>query len=302
MKSLILSLVAVAAICVIGCKKSAHQPARGTGTGNGGGGGTTGGLPFGNGDYVGIFTELSRNYEKPIQIHFGADSSVKAYALFYMQLPNQNAFGPLDTIEGKVISVGTGDAGGPSATVYMTTTADTQVYNFTADLSHLQGGSNGLAGNQFYTSNLEKVPKPPDSLNGTFWGTDTARSYNNTLDAIGAYPDIDGVAFTTYFYAGVTGGSVTEYVQQGVLLNIGPEGIPPGAPIASGYVQLGSRVYFNGCGNISGRIINPPYFGVIMASGDSIFADSRSYEADLPILGNPGYGNTPVMHKTNFHY
>ncbi len=292
MRALVLMLVALTAFCAIGCHKSNPQGiGTGTNTGNGGGG-TKGGLPFANSDYVGLMTELSRNYEKPIQIHFNADSTVQAYAFFYLQIGN--AFGPYDTLQGKVIKVGTGDAGGPSATVYMTTTADTQVYNFTADLSGLQGGSNGLAGNQFYTQALSKVTQTPDSLNPSFWTTDTTRG-----NAVGDYPDIDGVIFTTYYYAGVTGGSVTEYYQNGLYLNTGPGGIPKGVPYAFGYQQIGSRVYFYGGGGDNGIFIGVPYFGVISPDGNTIWADSRSIYAALPLLGETGYGNTPIMHKRN---
>jgi hypothetical protein len=289
MRPFSLLFVVLIAGFVISCHKTnpaitPGNPNDSTGTGNGGG--TKGGsLAFANGDYVGVMTELSRYFQKPIDVHFNADSTVWAYCLFNLRV--NNAWLYADSLEGKVIRVGTGNAGGPSATVYFAAIADTQVYNFSTDLSAVTGGSNGLAGNQFYFSDLQKAPLTAFVLNPSFWR------------ANGPYPDIDGLQFTTYAYDGTITGNVTEFFENGNWLNTGPEGIPPGAPYAFPYLQIGSRVYFDGYESASpGPFIGLPYFGVLTPDGGTIMADSRSTAASLPTDPTEnGYGNTPTMVK-----
>ncbi len=64
---------------VSGCKKSNAK---------GGGGGTTGGnvggLAIAGNEYQGFMTELSREWQKPILVHFNADSTVIDYSFFYL--------------------------------------------------------------------------------------------------------------------------------------------------------------------------------------------------------------------------
>jgi len=275
MRPVTLFLVVLMAVFAISCGKSSNS------TGGKSGGGS---LAFADGDYVGVMTELSRYFQKPIDIHFGADSTVTAYCLFNFRVNNNWLY--LDSLEGKVVRTGTANAGGISATVYFAATADTQVYNFSTDLSGVTGGSNGLAGNQFYFSDLRKAPATPMDLNPSSWG------------ASGLFPDIEGIVFTTYNYDGVTGGNVTEFFENGNYLNTGPEGIPPGAPYSFPYVQTGSRVYFDGYESASPQLfVGLPYFGVIMPSGDTIMADTRSTSAIYPIPGENGSGETPEMIK-----
>ena len=151
---------------VIGCSK-ANSLKGGSGSTSGGdtsgtsrGGtsgtsGTSGSLAFAGFEYEGSMTELSRQWQKPILVHFNADSTVIDYAFFYLAVTGYQ-YTLQDSLTGKIIQMGTASGGGPSVTVYFKDIADTQVYNFSPDLSGLTGGSDGLAANQFYFSGLTK--------------------------------------------------------------------------------------------------------------------------------------------------
>ena len=280
MRLLSLLLLAVMTSLMISCSKSSSSP---------GGGKAAAAFPFGNNDYVGTFTELSRTYQKPMLLHFGADSSVTAYAVFYLSVNGQPYL--QDSLEGKIVRVGTGNDGNPAATVYMAATADTQVWTFTPDYASVNGGSNGLASNQFYATVLQKAPTKPASLENTFWTTDSSKTIAND----GYYPDIDGTTFLA--------GGATEYTQNGAQLNTGPEGIPPDQTIKYSYVQTGAMVNFYGAGINPNYVIIPiKYFGVISPDGNTIIADTRDINARLPLeeYGSSEYGeygNPPEMHK-----
>ena len=141
----------------IGCSKSNSSKGGSSGTT-----GTSGSLAFAGFEYEGSMTELSRQWQKPILVHFNADSTVIDYSFFYLAVIGYQ-YTLQDSLIGKIIQMGTGTGGGPSVTVYFKDIADTQVYNFSPDLSGLTGGSNGLAANQFYFSGLTKITKPAAS-------------------------------------------------------------------------------------------------------------------------------------------
>ena len=289
MRPNMLILVVVMIGFALSCKKDPVQPtvapADSTNSGNVGGGTKGGSLAFANGDYVGTIIEYSRFYPKPIDLRFNADSTVWAYCLFYIKVGGSN-YSFYDSLEGKVVNVTTGSGGALSTTVYYKATADTQIYNFSADLSTVSGGSNGLAPNQWSFSGLVKAPATPFVLNPSFWRAD------------GNYGDVDGVQFTTYQYSDIITGNVTEFFENGNWLNTGPTGIPPGRNYAFGYLQMGSRVYFDGYQSASsGLFAGVPYYGVIMPDGKTILADTKDF-ADAHLPTDPtetDFGNTPEM-------
>src|ERR1700760_432722 len=97
MRYFVVLLCVVAMGFVVSCSKSNPQakPANGDSTNNGNGGtqgggmgGTTGGLSFAKSDYEGVATLWSREWLKPILVHFNADSTVVDYCYFYMMVDN----------------------------------------------------------------------------------------------------------------------------------------------------------------------------------------------------------------------
>ncbi len=285
MRTYTLLLVTIMSIALFSCSKSGSNG--GGGSGNGGGSSTK--FPFENNEYTGTFTELSRFYQKPMLLHFGPDSTVIAYAVFYLSVNNQPYL--QDSLAGKIIKLGSGSDGNPAVTVFMKATADTQVWTFSPDYSAVNGGSNGLASNQFYATDLQKCPAMATSLANTFWTTDSSKVIKND----GYYPDIDGITF-------LAGGN-TNYQQNGSLQNTGPEGIPPDQTVEFSWVQNGSMVNFFGSGVTPNNvIISVKYFGVLSPDGTLITADTRDPNARLPLneYGSSEYGeygNPPTMHK-----
>lgn len=266
---------------VIGCSKSNSLKG-----GSGGGTGTSGSFAFAGYEYEGSMTELSREWEKPILVHFNADSTVTDYCFFMF---NGNTFDP-DSLSGKILQVGTASGGGPSVTVYFKDIADTQVYDFSPDLSGLSGGSNGLAGNQFYFPGLTKITKTAAALGTSFWTCDTSMEPNSTQGSPW-YPDINGTQFNS--------NSFCNYSRNGGPAEIGL--VPNQTLVSIEYFQHGSRVYFYGYNETISTGI--PYFGIISNDGNTIYADTRDFiKGRVPIYGQTKdyygeAGNPPVMHK-----
>ena len=267
---------------VIGCSKSSSSP-------KGGGGGSKGGaFAFSGYQYEGFMTQLSREWQKPILVQFNSDSTVTDYCFFYLNVNNN--WLSIDSLTGQILSVGTGSGGGPSVTVYFKATADTQVYNFSPDLSGVNGGSNGLASNQFYFSALTKITKTAASLSGSYWTSDTSKEQNGTFGSPW-YPDINGVQFAS--------NGTTNYVRNGGPVEIGI--VPNDTLVYIKYWQYGNRVYFYGYNENYDEGI--PYWGVISDDGNTINADTF----DFTIARVPNYdqtndyygdaGNPPVMHR-----
>ena len=178
MRHLIVSLCVVTLGLVVGCSKS--------GSSGGSTGGTTGGFSFANTDYSGLMIQQSRQFPKPILIHFNADSTLIDYCLFYLDV-NGTWIDP-DSVIGKIISVTANAGSGPSVKVYLKATADTQVYTFTSDMSGLTGGSAGVASNQFTLNTLTKLTGSAVSISNTSWYTDTTKSNDATNGAL-YYPE-----------------------------------------------------------------------------------------------------------------
>lgn len=271
---------------VIGCSKS--KPAT---RGSGGTSGTSSSLTFSGYEYQGFMTELSREWQKPVLVHFNADSTVIDYCFFQLSLST----GPYtqDSLIGKIVQIGTGSGGGPSVTVYFKDIADTQVYNFSPDLSGLTGGSNGLAANQFYFSGLTRITNTAATLGTSFWTCDSSMELNSTQGSPW-YPDINGTQFNS--------NSFCTYFRNGGVAQIGV--VPNQTDVTFKYFQYGSRVYFYGYNeNIATGI---PYFGIISNDGNSINADTRNFTQGRVPNYNQTFdyygeaGNPPVMHrKTN---
>jgi hypothetical protein len=275
---------------VIGCSKS-NSSKGGSGGGSGGGttGGKVGGLAIANNEYQGFMTELSREWQKPILVHFNADSTVIDYSFFYLAVTGYNYF-LQDSLTGKIIQMGTGTGGGPTVTVYFKDIADTQVYNFSPDLSGLTGGSNGLAANQFYFSGLTRITKPAASLAGSFWTCDSSTE-NNATKGSQWYPDINGTQFGS--------NSFCTYLRNGGQAEIGV--VPNQTAVTFEYFQYGSRVYFYGYNEETPQAI--PYWGIISNDGNTINADTEdftygrvpTYVQTFDYYGEAG--NPPVMHR-----
>jgi hypothetical protein len=282
MRYIVLFFATVMMGLVIGCSKSSSSS-------KGGGGGSKGGtFAFSGYQYEGFMTQLSREWQKPILVQFNSDSTVTDYCFFYLNVNNN--WLSIDSLTGQILSVGTGSGGGPSVTVYFKATADTQVYNFSPDLSGVNGGSNGLASNQFYFSALTKITKTAASLSGSYWTSDTSKEQNGTYGSPW-YPDINGVQFSS--------NGTTNYVRNGGPVEIGV--VPNDTLVYIKYWQYGNRVYFYGYNENYDEGI--PYWGVISDDGNTINADTE----DFTIARVPNYdqtndyygdsGNPPVMHR-----
>src|SRR5450631_2090077 len=74
----LLSLIMV--LFMAGCSKTNNSGNGGSGTG--GTGGTKANYAFANTEYNGISTQVSEYYQKPLAIHFNADSTVSAFSCF----------------------------------------------------------------------------------------------------------------------------------------------------------------------------------------------------------------------------
>jgi hypothetical protein len=281
MRYIVLFFATVMVGLVIGCSKSSSSS-------KGGGGSKGGTFAFSGYQYEGFMTQLSREWQKPIMVQFNSDSTVTDYCFFYLNVNNN--WLSIDSLTGQILSVGTGSGGGPSVTVYFKATADTQVYNFSPDLSGVNGGSNGLASNQFYFSALTKITKTAASLSGSYWTSDTSKEQNGTYGSPW-YPDINGVQFNS--------NGTTNYVRNGGPVEIGV--VPNDTLVYIKYWQYGNRVYFYGYNENYNEGI--PYWGVISDDGNTINADTE----DFTIARVPNYdqtndyygdaGNPPVMHR-----
>ena len=293
----VILLATVMAGFVIGCSKSNSSKggSGGTsggdtsGTSRGGTSGGSGSLAFAGFEYEGSMTELSRQWQKPILVHFNADSTVIDYAFFYLAVTGYQ-YTLQDSLTGKILQIGTGTGGGPSVTVYFKDIADTQVYNFSPDLSGLTGGSNGLAANQFYFSGLTRITKTAASLAGSFWTCDSSTE-NNATKGSPWYPDINGTQFGS--------NSFCTYFRNGGTAEIGV--VPNQTAVTFEYFQYGSRVYFYGYNELHPEGI--PYWGIISNDGNIINADTQDFSAArVPIYGQTDdyygdAGNPPVMHR-----
>jgi hypothetical protein len=296
MRYLVVLLATVMMGFFIGCSKSSPSIKGGnsgdstnsgnTGTGGNTGGKSTGSLPFANYEYQGFMTELTREWQKPILIHFNADSTVVDYCTFML---NGNTF-TQDSITGKITQIAIASGGGPSLTIYFKEIADTQVYNFSADYSGLSGGSNGLAANQFTFQGLTKDTHVATTLGNSYWTSDTSTENNTTLGSPW-YPDINGVQFVS--------NGTSDYDRNGLPATVGL--IPSDTLVFFKYFQYGNRVYFYGYNETIPAGI--PYWGIISDDGNTINADTRdftsarvpNYLQNFDYYGEPG--NPPVMHK-----
>ena len=284
MRYLVILFAMVMVGFAIGCSKSNSSKGGSSGTT-----GTSGSLAFAGFEYEGSMTELSRQWQKPILVHFNADSTVIDYSFFYLAVIGYQ-YTLQDSLIGKIIQMGTGTGGGPSVTVYFKAIADTQVYNFSPDLSGLTGGSNGLAANQFYFSGLTKITKPAASLAGSFWTCDSSTE-NNATKGSPWYPDINGTQFGS--------NSFCTYFRNGGQAETGV--VPNQTAVTFEYFQYGSRVYFYGYNEIRPEGI--PYWGIISDDGNTIYADTEAFTvARVPIYGQTDdyygdAGNPPVMHR-----
>ena len=277
-------LATACVVLMIGCSKS--KPGSGSGTG-----GSTGGkgLSFANTEYVGTCTELSRFWPKPICVHFNDDSTVYAFCVFYLQVHGNNY--QYDSVRGKITQIGTGTGGGISVTVAYPDIADTQVYNFSTDMSGLSGGSNGLASNQFYFSGLQKVSDKMPALGASFWNTDTIHSADATNGLL-MTPDIAGVQFQSNGFS--------SYLRNGGAAVSGV--VPNQYVIQFEYWQYNSRVYFYGYNEDYPEGVE--YFGVLMPDGNTMLCDPY-YDLNVARVTSPystidWYGpaeSTPTMHK-----
>jgi len=295
MRYLIVLLAMVMMGFVVGCSKSNPSSKKGSsgdstsGGNSSSGGNSTSSLPFSNYEYQGFMTELSREWEKPILVHFNADSTVIDYCYFMLRVGN-DAFTDNDSLIGKILTIGTGSGGGTSVTVYFKAIADTQVYNFSPDFSGLSGGSNGLASNQFTFEGLTKDTKVAAALGTSYWTSDTSME-NNSTNGLPWYPDINGVQFST--------NGTSSYFRNGAGEEIGV--IPNDTLVYFKYFQYGNRVYFYGYNETITTGI--PYWGIISDDGNTINADTYNftqsrvplYTQNFDYYGEPG--NPPVMHR-----
>jgi hypothetical protein len=278
---------------VIGCSKSNSSKKGSGGTAGGDTSATSGSLAFAGFEYEGSMTELSRQWQKPILVHFNADSTVIDYAFFYLAVTGYQ-YTLQDSLIGKIIQMGTASGGGPSVTVYFKDIADTQVYNFSPDLSGLTGGSNGLAANQFYFSGLTKITTPAASLAVSFWTCDSSTE-NNATKGSPWYPDINGTQFGS--------NSFCTYFRNGGTAEVGV--VPNQTAVTFEYFQYGSRVYFYGYNEMRPEGI--PYWGIISNDGNTIYADTEDFtQARVPVYGQTDdyygdAGNPPVMHRNNLN-
>lgn len=287
------------------CSKHNDKPAAGsgnndsTGTGTGTGGTGTGtktaNYAFANTEYNGISTQVSEYYQKPLAIHFNADSTVSAYSCFSWSLGGASNV-LHDSIHGKITTVGSDGSGGTTISVTFDSTGDQQVMTISADKSGLTGGS--IAGSpapgavQFQFAGLKLFPGTPVSVGGTWTGDSVAvgggfYSYY--------YPDVSTFSFFVDTTKGASG--TTGYLRNGLPY---PYGVGV-TPTYAKYWQYGSRVYFYGLNEIYAYLI--PYFGVLSADGKTMYVDTQDFSSarlPVPFQTNDTYGPadvTPSIHQ-----
>lgn len=271
---------------MFGCSKTNNGGSGGTG----GTGGTKANYAFANTEYNGISTQVSEYYQKPIAIHFNADSTVSAFSCFGWSL--NGALVLHDSIHGKITTVGTDGSGGTTISVTFDGTGDQQLMTISADKSGLSGGS--ISGSpapgavQFQFAGLKLFPATPVSIAGS-WSTTSVNIGGGFVDYY--YPDVATFAFFT--------DSTTSYDRNGLAY---PNG-PGTTPLKAKYWQVGSRVYFYGLNENYARLI--PYFGVLSADGKTMYVDTQDFSAarlPVPFQTNDEYGPadvTPSIEKQN---
>ena len=135
------------------------------------------------------------------------------------------------------------------------------------------------------TMQVEIAPAKPASVAGE-WSGSTWKQAGNY-----AYPDLSSILFNPTDHS-------TIYLRNGsgILLS------PPNILQRSIYLQVGSRIYFDGFNEkyLLGQTIG--YFGVMSPDGKKVFADSRNFNARLPnyINTNEPYGPngaTPTIER-----
>ncbi len=276
------------------CSKSNSKSSGSDSTGTGGT--TTTGTPkpnyaFANTEYNGIATEVSEYYEKPIAIHFNADSTVSAYSCFTWALGGpSNVLS--DSIHGKITAVGTDGSGGTTISVTFDTIGDNkgdqQVMTISSGNSTLTGGS--ITGSP-----------APGAVQFQYVGL---KLYSDTAKVGGSWTGDSvnvGGGFVEYWYPDVATFSFfldsTGYLRNGLPYPSGPGT----TPVYAKYWQYGSRVYFYGLNENYARLI--PYFGVLSADGTYMYIDTQDFsDARLPVpfQTSDEYGPadvTPMIHK-----
>jgi hypothetical protein len=240
-------------------------------------------------EWVGTYHPGNTQFPFPTCLKFKGDTVVTAYALFLFITETSEI--ELDSLRGKITKIDSvTTAGLTTVDIYFPVTSQ-QITFYLQDKTTMRG----ITDRELYHLSLVEGEAP--SLAGTSWhGPKDSRPGGSFY-----YPDLTGIHFDAPLgpEKNVFNQSFTRGGSPVSLDGVVGGSSEPETPLTSVCNQKGSILYFSGYNEDErqkGFVGTVPYFGVLLADGNTMLVNSRSHTARLPnyINTNEPYGPNGV--------
>lgn len=230
-----------------------------------------------NTQWTGTMHQTSEEYYEPCYLRINKDKTIKIYAFFYYYNIENNNVEHKDSLSGTVKSIDTANG-------KMNVVININGYpDITGDQTLIITNKKTLRCNGAFSSFalfLNKFSNKNVSVEGKWSGPVMHGRY----EARHAYPDLQDIVFNA--------DGTTTYWREG---NLAYHGVPQASDyyiIKASYKQTGPMVRMSGYNETNQKFI--PYFGVFLASGDTLLVSSRDFiNGRLPSKINGNYQEGP---------